>query len=116
MTVQELYKALGEDYNEIFERIGNDKWIEKYLRKFNAEDYVTELKDAISSEQWEDLFKASHSLKGLALNLGLSKLADASTRLCETVRHGAPTVDVVPLFKETEAAYTAAIEQISLLG
>lgn len=115
MTVQELYNTLGEDYNEIFDRIGNDKWIEKYLKKFTAEDYVAELGTAIAEEKWEELFKASHSLKGLALNLGLSKLADASTKLCETVRHGAPEVDVVPLFKDTETAYSAAIEQILLL-
>lgn len=112
MTVKELYETLGEDYNEVFSRIGNDKWIEKYLKKFTAEDYVAELVTAIKDQQWEALFKSSHSLKGLALNLGLGKLAETSTKLCETVRHGAPSIDVTPLFEETEKEYKAAIEQI----
>lgn len=115
MTVQELYVNLGEDYNEIYERIGNDKWIVKYLKKFIIEDYVNDLKTAIVDEQWEDLFKASHSLKGLALNLGLSKLANASTALCETVRSGAPTTDVTPLYNATAGYYNEAISQIELL-
>lgn len=112
MTAKELYIALDEDYNEVFDRIGNDKWIVKYLKKFTAEDYVAILKKAIDDSQWEDLFKASHSLKGLALNLGLSKLAKSSSDLCEAVRHGAPTVDVMPLFKEVESVYNTAIETI----
>ena len=115
MTVKEMYEAMNEDYNEVFDRIGNDKWIAKYLKKFITEDYAVELRAAIDGQNWEKLFKDSHSLKGLALNLGLARLAETSTVLCESVRHGTPDGEVEILYKATEEAYRDAVSWIGKL-
>ena len=113
MTVKELYDVLGEDYEEIFERIGADTYIVKYLKKFAAENYLEELCSAFESKNWEEAFKASHSLKGMGLNLGLARLANASSVLCETVRNGAPAVDTEPLIAEVRKEYEFAVSNIN---
>lgn len=71
MTAKEFFDEIHEDYSAIFERIGNDAWIVKYLRKFTNDGCFDALKTAISESNWEEGFKMSHSLKGVALNLGL---------------------------------------------
>ena len=112
MTVQEVYKELNENYGEVFYRIGNDKWIEKYLKKFANRDYLAEIKNSVLAENWEELFKAAHTLKGLALNLGFSRLSVESDRLCECVRNGAPTLDIKPMYDATEREYKLALESV----
>lgn len=116
MIVRTFYDSIGENYDEVFDRIGNDKWIEKYLRKFITEDYFAALEELIIKSEWEEAFKAAHSLKGLALNLGLSQLAASSSKLCETVRHGAPTEDISSYVACVAADYSAATSKIRELA
>ena len=50
-------------------------------------DYA-DLKTAVNNNDWEKAFLAVHTLKGMALNLGLSALASASSNLTEELRGG----------------------------
>lgn len=94
MSVQELYEELQESYQDVFERIGNEKWIAKYLKKFTVNSLDKELKAGMAAEDWEKIFKATHSLKGLALNMGFNRLATVSAKVCEATREGAPAYDI----------------------
>lgn len=113
MQVREFYKDLGEDFEEVFERIGNEQWIEKYLKKFATEAYHKKLDEAIAEQSWSEAFKMAHSIKGLAMNLGLSRLAKLSSELCEPMRAGAPTIDIAPLHEVVDAEYDRVTEAMS---
>ena len=105
MTIKEFFNAVGGSYEEAISRLLDDKRIMKYLKKFIlTEDYANMLA-AIKEEDWETAFRSSHNLKGMALNLSLGKLAVSSSALCETMRHGKPTVDITALMAEVGEDY-----------
>lgn len=115
MTVKEFYDSIGEKYDEVFERIGNEAWILKYLKKFACDECFASLKFAVPAKDWGEGFKMSHSLKGLAMNLGLSKLSSVSSSLCEEMRNGAPKGDLSEKLKAVENEYKRIMNAISLL-
>lgn len=112
MTVKEFYERLGEDYNEVFERIGNDAWIVKYLKKFVNDGSHESLNTGFKAADWDTVFRTSHSMKGIAVNLGLIKLSNVSANLCETVRNGAPETDVTDLVKAVNDEYNRVLSAI----
>lgn len=115
MRVAEMYEIIGEDYDEVFERLGNDAWIVRYLRKFVTENYNGLLNDAVMSKNWDEGFKLSHTMKGLALNLGLSGIRDTSSALCEAMRNGEPKNDIMPMLEAENAAYAKVADAIAEL-
>ena len=38
MTMEECYALVGGNYREVMERIGNETRIQKYLKKFSADN------------------------------------------------------------------------------
>lgn len=51
-------------------------------------------------------------MKGLCLNLGLSRLFACSSELCEALRNGEPAVDIQPMLKAVQEKYDRTIEAI----
>lgn len=86
MTVKEVYETLNEDYGEVFDRIGNDRFINKYLKKFITEDYNMGLVKAYDVKDWDEIYRMVHTMKGLALNLGLARLASITTAMCSVIK------------------------------
>lgn len=112
MTVKDFYESVNENYSEVLERIGKEAWIIKYLRKFASDGCFAALSSAIAAKDWSEGFKMSHSLKGLALNLGLNNLSKVSSNLCEEMRNGAPKIDVSDMYIAVKTEYDKIIETI----
>lgn len=118
MTVQEVYNYLDENYIEIYERIGNEAWISKYLKKFLDDGCKAQMNKAILDKSWEDAFKAVHSIKGLALNLGLQKLSKVASTLCEELRDGTPKsgeTEISQMALAVNAEYDRVVEVLKQL-
>ncbi len=115
MTVKELYDTLDENYEEVHSRLDNDEWIAKYLKKFQDGDYKLTMNRAINEGDWVEGFKMAHSIKGLALNLGLGRLADCSVVLAEELRVGAPKKDITGMLLDLNHEYDRVMEQIKKL-
>ncbi|MBR1854556.1 MAG: Hpt domain-containing protein [Lachnospiraceae bacterium] len=94
MTIEELYQASGNDYNELLGRLFNAKLIEKLVKKYRDDQNYKQLCDGVAQKDREKVFTAAHTIKGLALNLGFSQLAQAATALTEATRNSYP--DNVP--------------------
>ena len=118
MTVQECYAAMNGDYKEAMGRLMKEERIVKYLTKFLAATDYQQLEDTYAAKDWEGVFRTSHTLKGVALNLSISKLGASASAVCDAVRPGvAPSVDMEPLMDEMRADYNNTIAQIrTLLG
>jgi HPt (histidine-containing phosphotransfer) domain-containing protein len=115
MTVQECYEKMNGDYEEVKERLMKDERIEKYLRKFlDATDY-RELMEALEKEDFETAFRASHTLKGLSLNLGFTELKNSSEALCEALRGGKPKVDIQSMVQAVTNDYERVTAAVRLL-
>ncbi|MBR4702336.1 MAG: Hpt domain-containing protein [Oscillospiraceae bacterium] len=115
MTLKEFYKAVGGSYKETLRRLMNDTLIKQYLRMFSEAGDLEKLLRALEAGQWEDAFRHVHNLKGVCLNLGLGRLAEASSELCEALRSGEPTVDITPLTAEVKEAGAQILENLESL-
>ena len=113
MTIKECYEFVGGSYEEVLGRLMKEERVVKYLGKFKADPSYQEMLDAYEKQDWEALFRASHTLKGVCYNLSLTALGDAGSAVCESVRPGvAPTIDIAPLIEEAKAQYARTIEGI----
>lgn len=115
MTVQECYKMMEADYEDVLQRLLSDERIKKYLGRLLDTDELQQVEQTLAEEKYEEAFRHVHNLKGLSLNLGLTSLRGSSDVLCEALRGGEPIVDVTPLLMEVKRDYEtikAAIQQL----
>lgn len=115
MTLSEFYNSIGESLVEVLGRLGMESRIAKYLGLFLQDPSFNELKEAFANDDAKTAFRAAHTLKGVASNLGLNKLSTSSSELTEDLRPLAFTVNSQALFDKVEADYIAAVEGIKQL-
>lgn len=110
MTLRECYAALGGDYDETLKRLCTEKLVERFALKFLTDESFSALQKAMAEEKYEEAFRAAHTLKGVGLNLGFTKLYAASDALTEALRGGQkPSDDTLLERVEEEYKYTVAL-------
>lgn len=115
MTLIEFYDAVGGNYDNVMKRLMTKKIACKYIFKFvDAPDYQ-ELLSTVENGNWTDAFRFAHNLKGVGLNLGFDRMANAASVLCEEIRHGPPTHDVAPMLEKITEEYQFVLGQIAIL-
>lgn len=111
MTLQECYDKMGGDYAEVLGRLTKEERIEKFMLRFLEDTSFMELCKAKENEDYEEVFRMVHTLKGLSLNLGFTKLYIASDKMTEAVRGGVPLLEE-SLFWDVEKSYNQTVEAI----
>lgn len=113
MTVKELYAQIEGDYEDASERLMNDELISKFVLKFLNDKSYADLKAAVANGDIDLSFRAAHTIKGVAANLGFTKLQMAASELTEQLRpQEAPAdVDLVANVDETYEEVITAIEK-----
>jgi HPt (histidine-containing phosphotransfer) domain-containing protein len=112
MTLQEFYAGIDGNYDEALKRLMSEKFMLRFLGKFADGGDFSAMMEAIRAENWEDVFRHSHNLKGVCLNLELGRLARTASAICDTVRGGAPTVDLTPMARQAEEDYALVMAGI----
>ena len=112
MSIQEVYEKMGEDYSEVLERMAKEERVIKYVKKFSETTNFDALKKAVSDKDIEVIFREAHTIKGMSLNLGFSKLADATAELCDDVRNNIVKAPVEPFMEIVETEYQNVISCI----
>ena len=109
------------DYADAKRRLMKDERIEKYLRIFLRDETMQQLNDAVNhyddnsddtQQQRETIFRAAHTMKGVAANLSLTTLAHAASELTEQMRdrQNAPSALLVDNLRK---AYDTVIKAYS---
>ena len=93
MEVKTFYEQLGMGYEDVSGRLGSDALIKKFVLKSPGDPSFNQLKDALAAQDWELAFRASHTLKGVAQNLGMDRLYKTAATLCDAVRGPKPLED-----------------------
>lgn len=116
MTLRECYEAMQGDYEGVTGRLVSERLVRKFALKFLDDPSFSELKSAIESGDGETAFRASHTLKGICLNLGFTALYEASSALTEKLR-GNNTLDPESesLFSRVSAEYDRTVQAIRSL-
>ncbi len=112
MSIKDFYEAINGNYENAKARLATDERIEKYLRKFPSFVDLDCLTKAVNEKDYSAVFTISHDIKGMCLNLELTPLSESSSALCESVRHGTPTVDILPLFNQFKKDYSAVLTEL----
>lgn len=111
MTLQECYNALGGDYQEVRGRLPSDKFIQKFILKFLDDKSYELLLSSFAGEDYEEAFRASHTIKGMCQNLGFTTLQDSSSQLTEALRSGV-TPEAGPLLEQVKLDYERTVAAI----
>lgn len=104
MTIEEFYGAVGGSYAAVKELFLTDERIKKYVLKFQKEGSYQKLMDAIASGDATASFEAAHAFKGVAGNIGLTRLYNAAAALTEQLRSSGEPADSA-LVAEVSACY-----------
>lgn len=111
MTLQECYARLGGDYESVVRRLMNDRIVQKFLLKFLDDTSYDTLIQAMEDGNWEEAFRAAHTIKGVSRNLGLDALGDSSSRLTESLR-GGDGQESGPLLEQVKKDYEQTVSVI----
>ena len=118
MNIQECYEAFGGDYQEALTRLVNmESMVIKYAKKFLNDTTFAALVEAMAANNIDEIFRASHTLKGVCLNLSFTELGSAAVTLTDMVRKDASgnlpdgTTDetVAAAFADVKAQYERVI-------
>ena len=88
MTLQELYREIGGDYEQALRVLRVEKLVDKHIRRLTTNGVVDNLIRAGEGMDPAALFETAHAMKGVCANLGLTALADAASGIAEEYRPG----------------------------
>lgn len=93
MTLKECYNAIGGDYESVVARLMTESLVQKFMLKFLDDASYDTLLSSLESGNYEEAFRAAHTIKGICQNLGFTKLFDAVEPLTEALRGGSAPAD-----------------------
>lgn len=110
-------EGIGVNIPEVMSRLmDNEDFFLRLLKKFIADKSFSNLEDALKENRFEDAFNASHTLKGVAANLGLGAISDTVVPLTELLRN--PPYDrpaIEAMFPKLKEDYSRVIKVIETL-
>lgn len=114
MTLQEFYAQIGGNYADTVRRLCNESLVLRFVKKYPDNPSIDELCAAVDQADWETAFRAVHTLKGVAQNLGFDRLYAVSVPLTEAMRGGKPLTDpaLLTAVKDVHQETVAAILQL----
>lgn len=87
MTLQELYKIIGGNYDSITDRLRTEERIRKFVLLFLKDNSFQSLTQALEQGDIEEAFRAAHTLKGVCMNLSFDALFCISSEITEYLRN-----------------------------
>lgn len=114
MTIKECYDRIG-NYNDAISRLGSERLILKYLNKFQTDQSLDSLSVSLQEKDYQHAFVHIHNLKGLYLNLSMTKLEPEAAILCDALRSYEPVHDPWPLFLSVRENHLMAVKVVNQL-
>ena len=119
MTLQECYVKIGGDYNDILHRFMNENMVRKFVLKFPQDNNMALFEESWAKKDYETAFRAMHTLKGVAQNLGFGPLYKAAAEVTESLRPSETNsgdmekaAELMPAVDEEYARTIAAIKEL----
>lgn len=114
MELQEFFTSVGGDCEAVLSRLPSEAIVRRFLHKFPTDPSYDALNAALAAGDIAAAFRAVHTIKGTAANLGLDTLASAASALTEALR-GADAMPPQSLMDAVDAAYELTVRQIAAL-
>ena len=114
MTVFEGYCALGGDVTSDIYQSLSEKMLLKFLKRLTEDEQMQILEQAVLAKDRDNAYAAAHTLKGVALNLAISRLANPLCGLTDALRAGFPQ-NADALFQEVKTEFEYTVKVIKLI-
>ena len=112
MTLKECYAAMGSDYDDVMGRLRTERIVQKFVLKFVDDKSFELLQKSLEEQNYEEAFRAAHTIKGVCQNLSLTKLGASSSALSEALRGGSWSGEAAALAEQTAKDYKETISAI----
>ena len=112
MTIQQCYEAFGGNYQEVISRLRTDERVARFLQKVVEDGSYKLLCDSMETGNGEEAFRAAHTLKGVCMNLSITRLGESASALTEALRSRVITDEAQPLLQQVKADYDLTINSI----
>lgn len=86
MTLKEMYESIGSNYDNVLGRLMTEALVSKFVLLFQEDDSFGKLETSFNEKNRDEAFRAAHTLKGVAQNLGFDRLYQKSSELTEFLR------------------------------
>lgn len=114
MTIQECYRQMGANYEDVLKRLYNEGMICRFTLMFLNDDSYPKLEQALKEGNVKEAFRAAHTLRGVCQNLGFTNLYQPTYDLTEVLRTG--TLEgTKELFDSVTCQYKITINAIRAL-
>lgn len=112
MNTRDIYERVGENFDSVKTRLVSEDFIGRLVEKFAEDETFSLLAAAVKNKDVTSAFRAAHTLKGVAANLGFSALASAASELTEILRGGS-FAGADAAFIKVKAEYDKVIRAIN---
>lgn len=112
MNIKEFYKSIDGDYDGLFSRLNNEALLNKIVKMFLSDNSYNDMKDGLEKKDAELAFRGAHTLKGVTLNLGFTKLANKASEFTEMLRGRVIPDNYKEIFDEITLEYNKTIKLI----
>lgn len=115
MQLQQVASILHIDLSSTLGRFAdNESLYCRFLKKLGGDPSFAALKSAMSEQNWLEIERQAHTLKGVSANLGLCALQNSCDALVKAMReHRLNQAD--ELFAQLSAQYALAMDALSAL-
>lgn len=114
MTIKECYEKMGGDYDDVMSRLRTDERVKKFLLKVVEDKSFDNLCECIASHNIEEAFRAAHTLKGVCLNLSVTRLYQSASAMTEALRGKTEySADYESLLAKVKADYKLTVDCIN---
>ncbi len=84
--LEKLYKEGNGDYHGVLGRMRTPERVAKFLGFFAQDPSYETLRTSVESADWDNAFRAAHTLKGVASDMGFAELSTAASNVTEEFR------------------------------
>lgn len=102
---------MGGDYEGVMGRLRSERMVQKFVLKFLADGSYDLLLSSAAAADWQEAFRAAHTIKGVCQNLGFTVLYQSSSQLSEALRNGF-TPEAPALAEQVAVDYKQTVEAI----
>lgn len=114
MSLQECYEAFGGDYEGVIGRLRSERMVKKFAIKFLSDSSYELLMKSMEEKNYEEAFRASHTIKGICQNLGFTKLGNSSSILTDKLRDGG-SEEAETLLEQVKVDYKETVDALQAL-
>ena len=111
MTISECYEAMGGNFSDAKARLMTEDRIKRFALRFIDDPSFEQLKASLEAKDYENAFRAAHTMKGVCQNLSFDRLFASVYEISEALRGGKELTDMA-LFDAVAVDYEVTVEAL----